>query len=142
MAGGQTIAPLVDMFRLWCDAQGVAAIRIEQARSQWIRVDTLVVDLSPLRLASDGDLRKICAEIACDVAQITALETSGQPSQGMLFDGAHMENEPIWIIPEAALRFECIERLEARGLARALKDKLAPITETLRLVQQLPSEIK
>jgi len=46
---------------------------------------------------------------------------------------------PIWQIPEAAARFDCMERIDAKALAQALVSKLSP---TLGLVQLLPKEFK
>jgi len=133
--------PLINIFRLWCDAKNIPAVRIEKARAA-IRVDTVVVDLSPLRLPSDGELRRLCTEIAKETSHMATIQSAGQPPEGMIIEDHSTEEMAIWNYPEAALRFECIERKEAKELARNLTSKLQPIAKTLGLVRQLPKEFR
>ena len=139
--GGGVGHPLLNIYRLYCDAKNMAVVCIEQGSPQ-LRLDTVMVDFSPLRLPSDGELRRICREIAQDTAQAAAIEESpGEPVEGLILDEADAESgqtAPIWSLPEAALRFECIERVDAKALARELRQQLRP----LGLVQQLPREYK
>jgi len=108
--------PLLNIYRLYCDAKNTPVVYIEKG-SRLIRLDTVVVDFSPLRLPSDGPLRRICREIAQEESLRNSLETGctaqaaaieepeGVPVEGLILDDAEsawsLETAPIWSLPEA-----------------------------------------
>lgn len=139
-------SPLINTFRQWCDARGVCFVRLEKQggssshshdtnptnTSSSGLSDTVIIDLSPLRIRDDSS---IVDEVLALANQLIVDSSNGNSSgQEIIITGNNfqqkeevdqeaIETQPIWAVRERELRVSC-SREDAKELASELAKAL------------------
>lgn len=110
-------SPLINTFRQLCDAQGICFVRLEKhgAAGASLSLDTVVVDLSPLRVTDDSaivdQVHALAERMDCDSEKAREQLKFPKVDQDLL------ETQPIWAIQEREVRVSCSSREKAKELA-------------------------
>lgn len=123
-------APLLNTYRSWCDACAHASIVLHKGKTG--QDDAIVVDISPLRLATLDELQtvaNVCAhqytggKIEAQGANTNEMvldEEERQAEALLLSDEDAWETRPIYQLPPYCIVWENLERNDAKELAKAM----------------------
>lgn len=114
-------SPLVNTWRMWCDAQAVPAVFVRLARDG---KDAVCMDFSTLRMEKVDGVRAAFEGVIGRCEGLEEVEWIGWQyfEEGAEIGGeaVRWDDDPTWRLPNVEVEVKCADRITAKGLAKTL----------------------